>query len=180
MAPHARHFPRACHYHRPGESRRQQFASAALAHRASQRGSSRRTRCGRGTEPSRAWRARRRGERVVSVSSALPSSADASAAYSAPGSIRVPAARPFLAQPRPLCRELRGPPIAPGCRAKIFAGSSHARPKAADKTGRCSGIPPRHQGADANGTSRDRHGIGRHLDIFVNQELARTPGRQKG
>ena len=63
------------------------------------RASSRRTRCARGAAPSRAWRARRRDEGVVE-SSALPSPADASAAYSAPGLIGRQAQRRLLAHPR--------------------------------------------------------------------------------
>ena len=63
-------------------------------------------------------------------------------------------------------------------RFRLFAGArdccilSHAGVKTADKTWRRIGIPLCRQGADRNGTSRDRHGIRRHLHFLVNQELA--------
>ena len=60
--------------------------------------------------------------------------ADASAVQLA-GFDRSPGARRLLAHPRPSRRELRGPPIAPDAGPKSLPFSSHAGPKAADKTG---------------------------------------------
>jgi hypothetical protein len=66
-----------------------------------------------------------------------------------------------------------------GPRPPRFGVSSHAWPKAADKTGGTAAFRCASKEQTQNGTSRDRHGLCRHLHILVNQELAHPPGRQE-
>ena len=133
------------------------------------RASSRRRRWGRASPPStvRTIRGRRR----------RPPPA---LAHSSPGSMRAPAREATPRRATFVCARRTNWRMTAQAdwRFRLFAGArdccilSHAGVKTADKTWRRIGIPLCRQRADRNGTSRDRHGIRRHLHFLVNQELA--------